>query len=112
MIGMSLKTRGFGNAFSLLSAVKAFGGDGHKAVVTDVPYAPYQEFGTSRMQAQPHVRPAAEEVKANRRHYLRKANDIEEAVELATIDLQKRIRRKAPVDTGRLRDSYEVIDKE
>lgn len=37
-------------------------GNNH-AVVTDVPYAPFIEFGTTRMPAQPFLGPAAETVR-------------------------------------------------
>jgi len=38
-------------------------GDGHYRVGTNVVYAPYVEFGTRRMAAQPFMRPALEAVR-------------------------------------------------
>ena len=47
-------------------------------VATNIEYAPYQEYGTSRMAATPYMTPAAE---AERRHYMRKMTDLESRLE-------------------------------
>lgn len=112
MIDLGINMLKFNAALSLLDPLREYGsGSVHKAVVTDVPYAPHQEYGTSKMAAQPHARPALAEIAANRKYYIRATSSLEAAVDLATMDLQTRIRRKAPVDTGRLRDSYEIVER-
>ena len=47
------------------SIVVEANGNNH-AVVTDVPYAPFLEFGTSQMPAQPFLGPAAANVRLSR----------------------------------------------
>lgn len=42
--------------------VRATGGTPRVVVGSNVEYAPYVEFGTSRMEAQPHLQPAIDEV--------------------------------------------------
>jgi hypothetical protein len=47
-------------------------------VATNIEYAPWVEWGTTRMAAQPHVTPAAE---GERRHFMRKFQDLESRLE-------------------------------
>jgi HK97 gp10 family phage protein len=47
-------------------------------VATNIEYAPYQEYGTSRMAATPYMTPAAE---AERRHFMKKMTDLESRLE-------------------------------
>lgn len=47
-------------------------------VGTNIEYAPYVEFGTEKMGAQPYLTPAAE---VERRHYLRKMKGLESRLE-------------------------------
>lgn len=83
----------------------ASGGRTTYVVGTNVHYAPYQEFGTYKMSPNPFMRPAANEVRANIRTYLSQASTLGDAVRLAALDVERRAKSKAPVDTGRLRAS-------
>jgi HK97 gp10 family phage protein len=47
-------------------------------VATNIEYAPYQEYGTSKMAATPYMTPAAEN---ERRHFMNKMSDLESALE-------------------------------
>jgi hypothetical protein len=47
-------------------------------VATNIEYAPYQEYGTSRMAATPYMTPAAE---YERRHFMKKMSDLESRLE-------------------------------
>jgi hypothetical protein len=77
-------------------------------VEAGAPYSVYVEFGTSKMQAQPFLRPAVEDVIANIDHYIDDVDSPEELVEELAKAIAKRARDRAPVDTGRLRDSITV----
>ena len=47
-------------------------------VATNIEYAPYQEYGTSKMAATPYMTPAAEN---ERRHFMKKMTDLESRLE-------------------------------
>jgi HK97 gp10 family phage protein len=53
-------------------------GDTSGVVGTNIEYAPFVEFGTSKMAAQPYMTPAAE---GERRHYMKKMTDLESRLE-------------------------------
>lgn len=80
---------------------------------TSVEYAVHQEFGTSKMEAQPFLRPAIEQVMRNpvgsAQHYVSgeigSEAQLVRGVALAIEDLAKRF---APVDTGNLKGSIEA----
>lgn len=86
-----------------------FGGaDNTYTVATDVEYAVYQEFGTIHHPAQPHVRPA---VQRGPRYMQRNAgtvSSVDELLNRTAQDILQEVKRRAPVDTGRLRDSYRI----
>jgi len=73
-------------------------------VGTDVEYAIYVEFGTSRMQAQPYLRPAV-------RRAVRKLDSIgsfdspEEIAQALALQVEREAKREVPVDTGTLKNS-------
>jgi len=50
---------------SITGEVRGVGADVVGVVGSNVEYAPYQEFGTSRMRAHPYLRPAFQEAKAS-----------------------------------------------
>lgn len=73
-------------------------------------YGAYVELGTSKMDAQPYLFPAA-------RHVMRtqfddiaeQANDLDSLVELLAIEIEAEAKRRSPVDTGNLRGSIEAF---
>lgn len=74
-------------------------------VGTNVEYALYVEYGTSRMAAQPYLRPAAAHVRRNLDRWAEAANSIEALVERAAQELEAYAKGVVPVDTGTLRAS-------
>lgn len=80
---------------------------------TNVEYAVYVEFGTSKMAAQPHLRPIARAVESDIPHIIRRA-DVEtlaDAIEAVAMEIERRLKATdspVPVDTGRLKGSYEA----
>jgi len=98
------------DGFSALNETLDYTGFGTESyrVKAGAPYALHVEFGTSRMQAQPFLRPAVEDVVANIDRYVDDADTPEELVEQLAEAIAERARDRAPVDTGRLRDSITV----
>ena len=72
------------------------------------PYAIYVEFGTSRMQAQPFLRPAVEDVIANIDRHVDDVDSVEELLDELVEAIADRARDRAPVDTGRLQRSIDI----
>lgn len=71
-----------------------------------VPYAVYQEFGTSKMAAQPFLFPAAREAQRNIGRITQGAQSVEEAVKLVALWIEGEAAKRAPVgDTGNLQAS-------
>lgn len=77
-------------------------------VGTNIEYSLYVEYGTSRMAAQPYLRPAAAHVRRNLDRWAESANSIEALVEQAALELEAYAKSTAPVDTGTLRASIEA----
>lgn len=77
-------------------------------VGSDVSYSVHVEFGTSRMQAQPYLRPAVETAMSDIDQLADAADSPEELVKLLAEEIADVARQKAPVDTGRLKNSIEV----
>lgn len=74
-------------------------------VGTNVHYASYVEFGTSRMRAQPYLRPAAEKGATNARPIFERAPTFAAAIRLLALKIERYAKRRCPVDTGNLRGS-------
>lgn len=77
-------------------------------IVTNVEYAPIQEFGSSTQSAQPYLRPAADAVRPKVPSIVRRADSIKEAVRDVAMKCLRRAKEYCPVDTGRLRASLRV----
>lgn len=77
-------------------------------VGTNVEYAAYVEFGTSQMEAQPYLFPAARKVASNPGRYFEDPESTEEFVQLLALAIEREAKERAPVDTGRLRASIEA----
>lgn len=84
----------------------ASGGDAEWVVGSPVEYSVYQEFGTSRMPAQPHFRPAIESTEAQMARFATQASGLDEFIKLTALHLEGEAKSRAPVDTGKLRASY------
>lgn len=82
-----------------------------------VSYAVHQEFGTSKMSAQPFLFPAARSVERELGQVTARAETVEDAVKLAALEIERRAAKNAPWDTGNLAGSItaapadEFIDK-
>ena len=89
-------------------AAERFGTMGQPTYVvgSDVYYAAHQEYGTYKMPAQPHLRPATDAMRGNIDKYFRSASNPDEALKRAAADLAGDVQRRAPVDSGNLRASY------
>lgn len=77
-------------------------------VGTNVNYSVHVEFGTSRMQAQPYLRPAVEHVARNAQNIFDKADSLTAAIAEIALEIEKEAKRLCPVDTGNLRASIKA----
>ena len=74
--GWGMSVQGISNVFDLLEEVRTrWNGDVLYLVGPSVEYAVYHEFGTSKMEARPFMRPAAEKVLADPERYARQYAD-------------------------------------
>lgn len=85
-----------------------WGGSVTWVVGTNVEYAVYQEFGTSRHQAQPFLRPAVKQVMREADAIADRASSTGDLVRMLALEIERRAKHLAPVDTGRLRASLEA----
>lgn len=98
---------GYGAVIDGLADLSDAWGDEPTAVVgTNVEYSKFVEFGTSRMAAQPHLRPAVESAVRRADAIAAQADSTEELVWLLGLDIEGGTKERAPVDTGNLRASY------
>ena len=81
------------------------GGSATWTVGTNVEYAVYVEFGTSRMAAQPYLRPAAERAMAKADRFADESDSADELVEKLALQVEREAKELVPVDTGNLRAS-------
>lgn len=103
----------FVNAIGLRQVMRGFddltdqiGGDTVYLVGSNVQYSVYVEFGTSKMQAQPYLRPAVDDVMGRKADTI--ANESASAAELVTrlaLEIEREAAQRAPVDTGTLKAS-------
>ena len=77
-------------------------------VGTDVEYAVYVEFGTASNEAQPYLRPAVEQALSEMDRVADRADSPEELVEELALRVEELAKKRAPVDTGTLRNSIEA----
>lgn len=75
---------------------------------TNVEYSVYVEFGTSRMQAQPFLFPAARRVIRNPERYIGTPESGDELIRQLALAIEREAKQDAPVDTGRLQASIEA----
>lgn len=84
-----------------------------KVVADGVEYALYQEWGTSKMPAQPFMTPAVEAVRPGFAKAFEGAitNDqAEKVVTKTAFDVERLAKQNAAVDTGAMRASIHVVD--
>ena len=101
----------------LRKLIRATGGTVKGKVVADgVEYGKYQEWGTSRMAAQPFMRPAAEAVRIPFKKAMsqawRSAQQAQGVVDKTAFDVEEIAKARAPYDTGALFNSIHVEDAE
>ena len=77
-------------------------------IVTNVSYAPYVEYGTSEMAAQPYLRPAANAVRSEIPGIVRSTDSVEDAVRTVALRCLRKAKQYCPVDTGLLRASIRI----
>lgn len=80
-------------------------------VGTDVHYAPYVEFGTYKMQAQPFLRPSADEVRGNLTDIVSRQSDMDAALKAVALEVEGSAKKRCPVDTGNLRGSIRTTQQ-
>lgn len=73
---------------------------------TNVPYASFQEFGTSYQTGTPHLRPGFDQTVAKFDAIAGDMDDGQEIVKEIALEIERETKLKAPVDTGHLRASY------
>ena len=107
MIKFAMRAAGFAAVTGTFNRLRQYAGSGGTTYIvgTNVEYAPYVEFGTRHMSAQPYLRPAVEEVRSNIPRYVSRSSSLDDAVRLAAVECEAGARRRAPVDTGNLRNS-------
>lgn len=71
-------------------------------------YSVFVEYGTSRMSAQPYMRPAAEQVARRVGSMANQADGIDELVRMVCEEIRDVAKTIVPVDTGRLQASIKV----
>jgi len=81
-------------------------------VGTDVEYSVYVEFGTSEQQAQPYLRPALRQAMREADTFSGDADNVDELVALIAQRTKELAKDRAPVDTGRLRNSISAEEVE
>lgn len=77
-------------------------------VGTNVEYAAYVEFGTSKMEAQPYLFPAARRVARSPGQYVGSVDSLNDFIRQIALAIEREATREAPVDTGRLQNSIEA----
>jgi len=120
MSGWGAQITGLGSTLNVLDSLAVdFGDDAVYVVGPTVEYAIYVDQGTSKMEARPYAKPAAERVQANLsssvgqyldRSVLESGEDsVVRAAALAVqAEMQRIITDKGAVDTGTLRASVTV----
>lgn len=102
----TLDVVGFGVVMNQINEISEFATGGQAWVVApNVEYAGHVEYGTVHMSAQPYMRPAAEQVANSLGSEISGAGSLDEAIEMTALAVEKEAKRRAPVDTGALRDS-------
>lgn len=100
-----VKLVGFNAVVNNFKKVRKNLGPATWVVGTPVEYSIYVEFGTSRMAAQPYLRPAVEHAKRNLASIIGNAKTLPEAIRAIALAIERKAKQLCPVDTGTLRAS-------
>ena len=104
--GFGASLNGVGALYRTFDYVRdQFSGRAEWVVGTSVEYSVYVEFGTSRMAAQPYLRPAVEHAKRNMNSITAGAQSLDDAIMRLAYAIESEAKRLCPVDTGNLRAS-------
>lgn len=104
-MGNNIDVDGLSGVLTTLEGVKPDNKTTAWEVGSDVEYSIYVEYGTSKMQAQPYLRPAVNQTMREADKYLARADDVDEFIELLAKSVEEKATARAPVDTGRLKRS-------
>ena len=108
---MGIEIHGLENTISNLEEYRLKWGEFvGKAVVSDVEYAVYVEFGTYKMDANRGLRDSMEETMNQVDSLAEQADSAEELGDIIAESIAEGWRDKVWVDTGRLRDSITVVE--
>jgi hypothetical protein len=116
-MGWGMQIAGLANVMGMFDNLEASIGDSGTVyfVGTNVEYSIYVELGTSKMSAQPYIRPAVEEFNRGPMAYIQKhqpganPSSTEELVKVSALALERDIAERAPVDTGNLQASIKAV---
>ncbi|QPL12237.1 neck protein [Halorubrum phage Hardycor1] len=111
MVDLGMSVTGVAQAIGALKKLKSgvTGGNGY-IVGVGAEYGAYVEFGTSVMEAQPYLFPAARHVMRTQFDALaRRATDLDDLTRRLALAIEAEAKRRAPVDTGNLRGSIETF---
>lgn len=109
MSGWGIGLLGYATTVAALRSLKiVLGTDAVYVVGTNVEYSVYVEFGTSRMPAQPYLRPAAQEVGRELDALAREHGTGDALVRAVALEIERRAKIHVPVDTGNLQGSIQT----
>lgn len=107
-MGFALKMTGIA---ALAETFKPIAASSTVTVVAKADHADDVEYGTSRSPAQPFARPGTSRALAALPELEQKAMTLSALVMLLAQRMAKEWRKLAPVDSGELRDSIEVVNE-
>lgn len=111
MVNLGMSAVGISGAIDAVQAVKSgYTGEAAYVVGVGAEYGAYVEFGTSKMEAQPYLFPAARHVMNVEYEQIEaQATSIDDLVRSLALAIEKEAKRRAPVDTGNLQNSIEAF---
>lgn len=104
-ISIGAQIRGATALLSTFESMREAATEAKWVVGTNVEYSVYVEFGTSRMAAQPYLRPAVESARRKSERIFSQADSISGYVRDLALFIEADAKRRCPVDTGNLRAS-------
>lgn len=108
---LGMKATGIRSSIRMFKTLReGWSGNARYIVGVGAEYGAYVEFGTSQMEAQPYLFPAARHVMQTEysRHESR-ARDLDDLVRRLALAIEREAKQRAPVDTGNLRSSIETF---